>query len=214
MTRSKFVTARTVGQKLLIETRASLGELAKCADVSRTTVAKWRDGTTTPKEGARSALAARYSIPFETWEEQFPDGVEVEVIPRKAGRPKASADEDTEATTATERVAKRVAVVRDSPYPEAPGPDATIVDSMKYSLACIRYDLRVRDLTTAARSKLRGDEARTLSHIAKLQRDEELRETHYVKNHPAFRAHCVRILEALRPYPDASKAVARALKEG
>ncbi len=96
-------------------------------------------------------------------------------------------------------------------YPQAPEVDAGVRANLLYALACIRADMRSPNLTAASRSKLRTDETRTLTLIARLEQAEELREDRYVRDHPAFRAHVTRIVNALRPYPDAAKAVAEAL---
>lgn len=201
------------GQRLLVESAASLATIAKACDVARPTARRWKLGECVPREEARVALRDAYGIGVGEWDVALPANFEIKPPPPLLrGRPKKSAKKATPKKPAKKKTAKAPAVHKPPPYPDEPPADASIATNLRYSLTCIRCDLRHGGLTTSARSKLRSDEARTLALVAKVQREEELSEDRYVKGHPAFKAHCERILEALKPFPDAARAVARALR--
>ena len=203
----------TNGQRLLVESGASLGSVARACGVSRPTAQRWKRGESGPRDAARASLQDAFGIDIEAWDVALPAGFEIAVPPpARTGRPKKVV---VPKSAETKSVPKSVSPAQRSlppPYPDPPPIDASIVANLRYSLVCIRHDMRHGGLTASARSRMRSDEARILASIAKLQREEELSEDRYVKNHPAFKRHCDKILAALKSYPKAAKAVAAALR--
>jgi len=226
---------------LLVETGASLAKIAVAAGASKPTARRWKSGAATPRAEARRKLRDAFGIDPESWDTALPRGFQIDAPPpNRPGRPrkraavepakptprggrprKAAAAAEPAKAPSTKRAAAELerAPAKSTPaprreippYPDPPAEGAGTVEDVRYLLVCIRHDLRFRDLTAAARSKLRSDEARTIALVAKLEAAEELKEDRYVRNHPAFRAHCDRILAALKPYPDAACAVSEAL---
>lgn len=218
------------GQRALVESGRSFRELARLAGVSTPVIMRWKRGEAIPQRREREALLDALGIDVEAWE--LDDGVDA-VIPEtnRGGRPKAVTNKPApqpmpprradpiprtvRAASPTPRAASSSLDVEPEDFPRYPSPpptDAPSIAAARHALACIRHDLtHRRDLSLPSLSKLRGDEARALALVAKLEREGELTEARFVKDHPAFREHCARILEALRPYPDASRAVVAAL---
>jgi len=201
----------------------SANAIARKVGLAASSVARWRNGETKPKAEVRRMLLTEYGIAVELWENNLPKGSTMK-LPKLARGTKTPAQiaqiekENAEARAASEEhddvtKPKKRAAKPKNPYPVAPPDGAPIIEHMRYSLKCVRVDLRKPDATASEKSKLRADEARTLNYLAKMEREEELREDKYVKNHPYFLAHCEKILRALRPFPKASKAVVKVLKE-
>jgi len=69
-----------------------------------------------------------------------------------------------------------------------------------------------RDLTFSARMKLRSEEARALTALARLETASEMSEDRYVRNHPAWLALRARILDALVAHPGAAEDVLKAIE--
>jgi len=205
------------GQRLLVETGASLGKIAGAAGCSKGTAQRWKRGETIPRLEARLAMRDAFGIDPDAWDTELPRGFAIKVPPRnKAGRPRAvkpAAELDAKPKPKPKKAAPKPARAPREipPYPDAPEAGAGTVVDVRYLLVCIRHDLQHRELTAGARSKLRSDEARTIALVAKIEREEELKEDRYVRNHPAFREHCDRILGALKPYPEAAQAVIDAM---
>jgi len=200
------------GQRQLVERTESLREIAALLGVTAPAVAKWKRGHL-PRDGARAAMLAKLGIAVAAWTSLDPHNVDASAPPKNRGGRRRK--------DAPPRAARAVVAPPTPPatppdhgkpsYPPAPPLDASTIVSVRHTLACIRADLQQRDLTLASVSKLRADESRTLQLLARLEREDELTEARYVREHPAFRAHCRRILEALKPYPKAAQAVAAAL---
>ena len=204
------------GQRLLVETGESLTKIARACRAGTATVRGWKSGVNLPRMRARKALYKAYGIHPNEWEVALPAGFQIkEPPPNKPGRPrkvKADGEPKPKSAPAPTPAPKVQAPIprRVPPYPPEPK-NATTLQRVEHSLSCIAHDLRHGELTIAARSKLRSDEARTITLLSKLEREHELSEDRYVKNHPAFKAHCKKVLEALKPFPDAAQAVIDAL---
>jgi len=70
------------------------------------------------------------------------------------------------------------------------------------------------DLTDGAQAKLRDTLAKVLALQSRLERDQELREDRYVREHPSWVALKSKLVNALEPYPQAAKAVLLVLSDG
>lgn len=192
------------GQRELALTGAKIGEIAHVAGVSLPTASRWRHGKKLPAHAKRIALKRAFGIALDAWEKD--DGTEISPPKSRRTAKEIAAEEEIDHA--------RTAMIERAnfpPYPPAPT-SASPIESARYSLACIRHDLtHQHDLSIPSRSKLRADEARAVTLLARLERDAELTEARFVREHPEFRAHCKRVLEALRPFPAAAKAVLAAL---
>jgi hypothetical protein len=76
----------------------------------------------------------------------------------------------------------------------------------------IKAELASHELTDTARGRARDTMAKLIALKCRMERDRDLLEDRVVREHPKWLATKDAILEALKPYPDAAKAVAEALK--
>ncbi len=180
------------GALALSETGKSYGNIARVCNVSSATAGNWLKARNLPTPTARATLRDNYGIDVTAWDQRF------------------ETDSDAKPAKTKSRAARIPAPKKIPPYPKPPN-DPSILESARYSLVCIRHDARHRDLTFSDRTKLRGDETRALALVAKLETAAELSEDRYVKKHPAWLALRKRIIAALRPFPDAAKAVLEAM---
>lgn len=96
-----------------------------------------------------------------------------------------------------------------------PEPDPVIGSALEECLqllATIKRDRVQRNLLPAERVKLTDAEARLLKLRAELEARAELSEDRYVREHPAWLRARNLISAALKPYPEAARAVADALE--
>lgn len=174
----------TEGQRQLVATGLSLAKIAARIGVGRGTIARWKSGAVKPKDENRTALRDEFGIPLDAWDDPKP------------AKPAPAAPSGPPAPD----------------YPPRPPMNAPQLEHVRWSLECVRIDLTQPGWSPTARSKLRNDEDRKVALVLKLEREREMAEDRYVREHPAFKRHCERIRRALRPYPEAAKAVAKALK--
>jgi len=204
------------GQRALVALETSLDAIGDAGGATKTAAHRWRNGTGKPRANAREKMQAALGIDVEAWDRDTGEsGATKKRSKRKAGspRPAKTPKKRTASRTSsgTSKPARGVVVDAVAPYPTAPPVDASPIVAVRHTLACIRHDMQRRDLAIASISKLRADESRSLTLLSKLERENEMTEARYVREHPEFRAHCRRILEALKPYPKAAQAVAAAL---
>lgn len=209
-----MVSIQSEGQRLLIESRQSLGKIAKACGVSKGTASRWKKGTTNPRDENRQDLLREYGIPLDSWDAPLADGVCVEVPePNKGGRPSRNEESRKHApATPPSNAWPSREPSAGSPYPPPPPPDAPQLDHIRHSLLCIRQDLLNPELSPTARSKVRNDESRLVTLVLRLEREIEMAEDRYVREHRAFREHTKKILSALKPFPRAARAVIEALE--
>lgn len=193
------------GQQLLISTGLSLSKIANGLSCSAPTVSGWRNGETLPQKRYRKKLEAVYAIPRASWD-QPPDNVAPPIDEEPGEAPPMMTP--AQATDAPIQPAQ----TQPPPYPPAPETGNTL-DNARHSLACLRHDLKHRPMTASARSKVRADEMRAITLIAKLEEREELSEARYVDKHPRWVELRARILAALEPFPEAAKAVLDAISD-
>jgi transcriptional regulator with XRE-family HTH domain len=199
------VRLQNEGQRLLVLSGLSLHNLAKACEVTSAAVVKWRKGTGLPRPMQRAKLFELYEIPIDSWL-QPPNSQSDAIVYNASGATPEIDRPDRERYTGKE-------AVEIPPYPDAPHEDATTLEHMKHLLACIRHDKEHLKLTQAATSKLRADEQRALTLIARLEAQAEMQEDRFVRSHPEWKRLRDIILRALKPYPDASRAVLEAIEE-
>lgn len=176
--------ASTEGQRLLLAVPDSLSVVAGKVGCSKALAGYWRQGAKVPSPTMRAKLEAAYGIAPAAWE----------LAPGAAPPEPATAAGDEE-----------------EPELEAVGTDTLALTNAQ--LAEIRRALRNKGLSEAARSKKEDTYAKLLALKARLEREQELVEDRIVREHPMWRRIRERIVEAVRPYPDAAKAIVSALEE-
>jgi transcriptional regulator with XRE-family HTH domain len=175
---------RNEGQRRLTLVDASHAAVAMKLDVSKQVVSMWRQGKKMPAVSARTKLATVYGIPVEAWD-------------------LAPGAEPTTVVTAAPSVT--------SATPDAPSTSSTLHDVLAL-IAGLKQELRARDISATVRRGINADLTRLLSLRARLEKEETLLEERIVLEHPFYRRIRSAIVGALAPYPDAARAVVRALE--
>ncbi len=173
---------RTEGQRRLLEVEESDLEISAQLGTKKAIVGHWRRGRRLPGVGNRRKLELLYDIPLRAWD----------VTP------------GTEATETVTEITTPAAIPRNHSANDT-------LTMVLVQIEAIETDLRNAKLTDASKSKLRDTLTKLLSLRAKLEQNRELLEDHVVREHPEWLRLKARMLEALKPYPDAAKAVADAL---
>lgn len=104
----------------------------------------------------------------------------------------------------------------DEPEDEEPETDVEGADTLALTnaqLAAIRKALRNKKLSEAARSKKEDTYAKLLALKARLEREQELAEDRIVREHPMWRRIREGILAAVKPWPEAARAIAQKIQE-
>lgn len=197
------------GQRLLVLSGKSQAAIAQLCGVTAPAVVRWRKGTGLPRPEQRATLFELLEIPIDAWLKP-PNSVPDAIVYNASG--------DTSGTaTAGDRPDRKPYNGNPDddipPYPDPPEEDASTLDHMKHLLACIRHDEEHRKLTSSSISKLRADKQRALTMIAKLEALAEMQEDRFVTQHPKWKRLRDVMLRALKPYPEAARAVANAIEE-
>ena len=158
----------------------------------------WLRGVKTPARPAREAIERALGVPVASWD------LAEDVTPATAPR--------TEDFSAPHPASAATVVNITTVEPPTPRRTSTLDDVLAL-LAELERLASDSQLTPGERAKSIDSRGRLIALRARLERAEELREDHYVKNHPAFRRFCDRLIEALTPFPEAALAVHRALQE-
>jgi transcriptional regulator with XRE-family HTH domain len=174
--------AKTEGQRLLLELAGTEAELAARVGCGAAVVGHWRRGRRIPGEAHRHKLELLFGIPRRSWDV----AAGAEVVPEP--EPKVAEDAEPEAD-----------------------PAATL-SIAKAQIDTILEALNDKTLTDGASAKLRDTLSKLLALRARLERDRDLLEDRVVREHPEWARVRAAILGALRPYPDAARAVAEALQ--
>lgn len=179
-------------QRLLLEQKVTLGQLAQAGAVSREAARKWLAGGK-PEPAKRKAIAKRFGVPEAAWELAPKGGTKAAATsspaPAKAksdGRARPSERPPLDAKSAAQEHMNRI--IERRRRLEQNGATAEVFRVLELERRAIVEFARFNGELTAA------DESR-------------LTET------PRFQRVKRTILEALKPYPAALKAVARALDE-
>jgi hypothetical protein len=176
---------RTEGQRLLLNQRGSLGDIATRLGegVSRQSVLDWRNGDSMPQYGSRARMQTELGIPVETWGQRPHPDFDVPDMPY---------------------------VPHDAPG--APPAGGTSLQDCMRLLATVRAETMRAGLIPSERIKLVDAEAKLLKLRVELESHAELSEDRYVREHPAWLRVRNAIADALRAHPAAATAVAEALE--
>lgn len=194
------------GQRLLNISGLSLHKLANACEVTSASVVKWRSGKGLPRPAQRAKLFDLLEIPIDAW--LLPPNAPADSVVYNASGAVAETADRPDRRPYSGNGDEEI-----PPYPEPPDEEASTLEHMKHLIACIRHDKEHRKLTAAAISKLRADEQRALTLIAKLESMAEMQEDRFVTQHPKWKRLRDVILRALRPFPEAARAVVEAIEE-
>lgn len=206
-------------------------EISRLIGVSRGAVGLWKKGTRKPYVDARKLLDTVFGIRPGDWDREIVDSAldearaiaAADVAASSAARAKSAANRPpppeplppkkprVSPRTAAHRAPDPLAPTGPPPYP-APPHDPTVLEHARHSLSCLRHDMQYRSLVFSEVLKVRADELKLITVISKMQSAQELSESRYVTEHPAWVKLKGRILRALTPFPEAASAVAKALE--
>jgi transcriptional regulator with XRE-family HTH domain len=173
---------RTEGQRLLSEISGSEAELAAKIGCSPASIGHWRTGRRAPGQSARHKFDLLFGIPRLAWDVVPGGNIPCEPLEKP---PKV------EPTS---------------------GKAGTTLEITKSQIKNILDRLADDDsLIESESAKLRETLAKLLALRARLERDRDLLEDRFVREHPAWTRTRSAIVEALRPYPDAADAVVKVL---
>jgi transcriptional regulator with XRE-family HTH domain len=179
---------RNRGAQLLRETRASLAEIADAAGVnSRETVRRWLAGEKVPAAENRAKLEGAFGVPRESWDEPAIEGTPN----RRAQHPRQS-------------IEKRAA--RSSGRREAERRLREEIDQLNQMHAG-------GNLSTSTAIALSRTRLRALAELGKITGETLTIDESKILRLPAWRRIEDAIAKALEPWPDAARALARALAE-
>ncbi len=182
----------TEGQRRLAGLSVKSTEIAAVCGVSSAAVSQWNAGKKQPAPASREVLEQRFGIPRLAWDRPAGWSADTPVTPRaptpsevnRLGRPVTDSASSTPTTLA--EVLARIEELAEL----AQAPDLTPSERLKLE------DTRVKYYTLAHR----------------IIRDQELSEEKIVRRHPLFARVARSIVVTLRPWPDAMRAVAAALR--
>ncbi len=180
---------RTEGQRRLLEVPDSLSVIAAAVGVGKTVVSYWRSGEKLPGPGPRARLREAYGIEPADWER----------VPGARPAPARAASSSSSASSA-------------GPAAPPAGKPTTIAE-VDEQLRMLRELQEEPGLVPSERVRLADSMGKLLAIKARLERDAELLEDRIVREHPFYGRLEATILAALRPFPDAARAVADALGE-
>jgi hypothetical protein len=95
----------------------------------------------------------------------------------------------------------------------APSAKPSTMADVDALIAFLRTELESPTILARERVKLSGSMTSALALRHRLEREQELSEDRIVREHPAWKRVHAAILDAVRPYPEAARAVAKALTE-
>jgi hypothetical protein len=175
----------TEGQRQLIEEPSSDVLIAEKLECGSAVVGHWRRGRRLPGPTFRRKLELLFGIPQRAWDVE-PGAPIPSKPPPSAGEPKKrrKADDDKDTLTIT-----------------------------KDQIDAVLSELEGQTMTETASARLRDTMSKLLALRSRLERDRDLLEDRVVREHPEWLRTKAAILKALKPYPDAAKAVAEALKQ-
>ena len=228
-----FPTLVNEGQRLLLA--VPWGQAVKRIGRSKASVSLWRHGKRVPDADARRLIFRCFDIPIEAWDVPpvgtvpepalvSPPPVEVAapLLPTPAAPPPV---EEPKLATKLAKKKDPLELAEDLPLnspKRASRPDTKLAtrdisaDSIEEAndiIRRIRADMARGNLMPNEMNRLRDSEQRALAFRSKLEKERELLEDRVVRDHPAWKRLEKTIIAALRPYPEALRAVAQAIEE-
>lgn len=204
---------RSEGQRLLRLLAEPDGRLGKAVGVSRLAVNKWRSGKSQPTINLRRALEELYGVPHDAWTQlpqsteavhRGPDG-RVTTAQGRPPPPRLQAVPDEAASEIDSANLPRYGTKHSAPLPST----KQGVEELLRSLRAARTQPH---LLATDRVKLATAETRALSLLQKMEKEAEFSEDRIIRQHPKWAKLRQAIVDALVPYPDAARAVQRALE--
>lgn len=184
---------KTEGQRLFCEVSGTERGLALKVGCGKSLIGYWRRGQRMPSDEQKHKLELLFGIPQRAWD--VPPGTKLDepVVGKKESKVESKTESKAESTLSSQ-VSK-----------------SDTLSITKAQIDEIVESLNDNNLTNTARSKLRDTLTKLLALQGRLERDQELREDRYVREHPRWLALKKRIVSALEPYPQAAKAVLAAI---
>jgi len=182
-----LIQPETEGQRLFCLVEGTEVELADKIACASALIGHWRRGRRTPSEKQRHRLELLFGIPRRAWD----IGPGLPVPERK--QPTKEATEDTEPASVS----------------RAKDLDTLAITNMQIDEILDALDNE--NITDTAQARLRDTLSKSLALRTRLERDRELLEDRIVREHPSWLKLKKDILSALREYPEATKAVIRAI---
>jgi len=212
------VTARTASQRnegarQLLRTGHTQAEIASTLGVDRSLVCRWQNGERLPTDTQRLALKRAFKIPASAWDEELVTGVRKKKPASKHRMPRA-----------VERELARQEAERESELEDERRPPAA-VEITEASIR-VRAELLARDIDRMREEILDDDSATplergkviqsciaSLTYLGKITGHTlEINESRILRL-PAWQRIKEAIVEALKPWPEARRALADRLKE-
>lgn len=165
------------------------GEIGARIEATRQTVHCWRSGTKTPGPAMRTALEREFGIPAAAWERAPVDRPARPPTPRQAcpAAPSAPASR--------------------TQHRERP----STLDEVTQLLEELDEDASADGIMPSELARIRDTKTKALALKARIESQDALFEATAIIKHPSWRRLRGAILDALRPFPDAARAVAEAI---
>jgi len=173
----------TEGRRLLRELEGSNAGIAEKLGCSKALVGHWRLGTRLPSDAHKEKMELLFGIPRRSWDV----------------KPNAKLHTSTPSTVVLTRATS-----------EEGGDDTMRITTGQINT--ILMTLKGDELTDSAAAKMRDTLQKLLALRARMERDRDLLEDKVVREHPEWVRIKAVIVAALKPYPEAAKAIAEVLK--
>ncbi|HMI84642.1 MAG TPA: hypothetical protein VK550_11140 [Polyangiaceae bacterium] len=191
------------GAQLVVESGASLAQIAAVEGCTRTTAARHRGGDKLPSDARRAKLQAAFGIPPASWDEPAVKTAPSRQARARGGAPHGGAD--------MANAGDKEALV--DPAPE--GYDGNAEGRLRAELRSLDAMKSSGQLSQAARLEVTRVSIRCAAELGKISGENlsAITEARILRS-PQWRRLKQRMLAALRPYPKALKAIGKALHEG
>lgn len=190
---------RSEGQRLLIALDAKNVEIAEQLSVSKVSVGEWRNGLKKPGPDVRRHMLAHYQIAPAAWD-QLPHVRAVAELPAEPA-PEVQAPPEPGRRMVKPRPPIELAGVGD--------PLAEVADLIRQC----RIGMKTAGLVASEQANWQDRLLKALQHQQKLQDSADVRDDKIVRNAPFWLRIKDTLGVALEPYPEAARAVAKALRE-
>jgi hypothetical protein len=174
------------GARLLASLRGTVQLIADSIGATKQAASAWRIGIRVPEEQWRRKLHEVHGIPIVAWD-----------------RPPQSTSENEKPPAAAPAPAPW--------FPENTGAEPSALEDCVRLLGLLRSQLNRPDLLGRERVQLGDAFARALTQKERLERAREMLEARTIKEHPEWRRLKRLVIDALLPFPAASKAVEAAI---